>query len=352
MQANDYDWTRFKRRVYIHKITIEILFQKWSTIKGLESWFIKKAEFRTGIGKIKSEDELLRVGDIYKWTYHTGIITEGNILAIEENKSLRFTFVNADKRVDSPVIVTVNLFKDRDGAGFDLVQENMTDSNYSKVNYFISCNMGWEFYMMNLKSILEAKNDLRILDGSRIHVDVPSSYPLENFSWTELTVKEYIAENQETAFQFWSIPSKLTQWFIKEALFETEDGTKRNPNEQIQSGDKYTWIFGADLTLKGQILEFSKNNYIIFTFGSKEPNSEEHVIVKVSFMSHNRKTLIIVHQTNIADNSFGQVTYNLSCHLGWAYYMTNLRSITESGYDLREKDLKKDVDTRRKNLFE
>ena len=31
----------------------------------------------------------------------------------------------------------------------------MASSNYGKINYYISCNMGWMFHMNNLKSLYE-----------------------------------------------------------------------------------------------------------------------------------------------------------------------------------------------------
>ena len=124
----------------------------------------------------------------------------------------------------------------------------------------------------------------------------------------------------------------------------------RLATEKIQSGDNYTWIFGSELTMKGKIIEAVEDDYIIFTFGKKESDSDEYVIVKVNFEQFEGGTRIKVYQSNIADNEFGQVTYNLSCILGWAYYMTNLRSIIESGLDLRETNPKKDLTTRSKTL--
>ena len=102
--------------------------------------------------------------------------------------------------------------------------------------------------------------------------------------------------------------------------------------------------------MKGKVLKVVKNKSIKFTFGKKEPESNEYVHVQVSFEELKGKTKITIFENNIADNTFGQVTYNLSCVLGWSYYMTNLRSIIESGYDLREKDPKKDLETRSKTL--
>jgi len=61
--------------------------------------------------------------------------------------------------------------------------------------------------------------------------------------------------------------------------------------------------------------------------------------VEVKFFSEaDNKTTIELCQKNISDSEYGQVTYNLSCMLGWSYFLMNLRSIFEAGNDLREKD--------------
>ena len=76
-----------------------------------------------------------------------------------------------------------------------------------------------------------------------------------------------------------------------------------------------------------------------FTFGEKESGSEEDVIVEIFFSSdHAGRTMIELHQKNIADSEYGHVNFNLSCMIGWCYFLTNLRSIFESGHDLREKE--------------
>ena len=207
MSKQEFNWTAFKRRVYIKNSSIEQLFLKWATSKGLQEWFIKISEYKDKSGMIKKSVTMAEVGDRYEWIFHTGSKVTGKILDLVPNKKFKFTFGKADPESTKEVTVTVTFFDTNDGAGFDLLQENMVDSNFSKVNYFISCNMGWEFHLMNLKSLLENNHDLRKKDGSRMHVDAPSAYPLENYSWTEFSVKEYIPADLETVFNYWVMPA-------------------------------------------------------------------------------------------------------------------------------------------------
>lgn len=91
--------------------------------------------------------------------------------------------------------------------------------------------------------------------------------------------------------------------------------------------------------MEGKILDVVENSYVSFTFGKKEPGSTEDVIVDIFFSSDSAgRTKIELHQKNIADSGYGHVHYNLSCMTGWCYFLINLRSVLESGYELREKD--------------
>jgi len=62
------------------------------------------------------------------------------------------------------------------------------------------------------------------------------------------------------------------------------------------------------------------------------------LLLRFHFLKKEGTTEIKLNQSNIADNEYGRVTYNLSCMVGWSYYLTNLRSLFESGFDYREKD--------------
>ena len=119
----------------------------------------------------------------------------------------------------------------------------------------------------------------------------------------------------------------------------------------MKKGDSYTWEFDAGLVMKGKVLDIQENSVFKFTFGKKEPGSDEDVIVNVKFKEKDGLTIIEIEQSNIADNEYGQVTYNLSCMVGWSYYMTNLRSIFESGFDYREKEMERAKETTAYNLI-
>jgi len=339
MKKKNYNWSNFRRRVYINNTSKEELFNFWSTPEGITSWFIEFAVYTDGSGKKRKQNEVVCANDKYDWTFHRGSTVQGKVLEVKENSLFKFTFGKKDIDSEDDVIVTVTFFEEGSKAGFDIIQDNMSDSKFGRVYYHISCNMGWTFHMNNLKSIIENGHDLRVKGVERMHVDAPSGYPLEHYEWTKFRQVEYITAPVNEVFNKWATPAGIVEWFLKNAVYEYGNNT-RSSNEIVKAGDNYTWEFHSGLVMKGKILEVQENKVFKFTFGKKEPGLDEDVIVIVSFSYENDQTKIELKQENIADNEYGRVTYNLSCMVGWSYYLTNLRSLFESGFNLREKDIK------------
>ena len=339
MEEKKFDWTYFRRRIYINNCSKQDLFLKWATPKGLTEWFIEEADYKYGDEKYRKPEEIVQVNDRYKWKFHRGSIATGTVLGVEQNSLFKFTFGKKDVNSDEDVIVTVTINEKNGKCYFDILQENMAVSQYGKVNYYISCNMGWMFHMNNLKSIYETGYDLRIKGENRMHVDAPSGYPPDQYKWTEFRQIEYIKASRKAVFEKWITSKDIVEWFVAEAVYKYNGTMNRNPGEKIKAGDKYSWIFFQGIKVEGRIIDVIDNEYLSFTFGEKEPGSEEDVIVEIFFSSDStERTMIELHQKNIADSEYGHVNYNLSCMIGWCYFLTNLRSLIESGYDLREKE--------------
>ncbi len=338
MEQIKYDWTFFKRRVYVNNSSKKELFRMWATPKGITEWFIEIADYVNQDGKKRKPGEVVSAKDKYFWTFHKGSKIEGEVLEVEEDSLFKFTFGKKDIDSEEEVIVTVTFYEEGDRVWFNVLQANMSDSKFGRVNYHISCNMGWVFHINNLKSIIENGHDLRVKGVKRMHVDAPSAYPLENYEWTRFRQKEYIKAPISEVFIKWLSPGGIIEWFLKKALYESENEGIRSPKEIIKTGDNYTWEFYSGVIMRGKILDVQENYSFKFTFGKKEPDSDEDVIVNITFEEKEGLTVIELEQNNIADNEYGKASYNLSCMVGWSYYLTNLRSIFESGYDFREKD--------------
>lgn len=149
---SDLDWSRFTRRVYL-KSDLPSVFNKISNRAGIEEWFLSEAKFFEA-GEVKDKKKMLSKGDTYLWSwYGTDFTSEGEVLDIELNKSIAFTFLGC--RVD------IELKEEENEILVELTQSEISTDDESKMNYYVECTRGWTTYLLNLKSILEGGIDLR-----------------------------------------------------------------------------------------------------------------------------------------------------------------------------------------------
>jgi uncharacterized protein YndB with AHSA1/START domain len=153
---SSYNWKQFTKRITIDAEPQKI-FNAWSSQQGLESWFLRLAEFKKQDGILRRKDEDVQKGDQYKWLwfgYSDAIAEEKEILATNGTDELEFSFSGG-------CIVRVTVKKEG-GETICELQQTMTMDDESEQRYFfIECGKGWTFYMTNLKSILEGGIDLR-----------------------------------------------------------------------------------------------------------------------------------------------------------------------------------------------
>lgn len=149
-----YDWSRFVKRISIDA-DAQAIYDSWATRRGLESWFLSKAEFTSDAG-LRAPDSRVQKGDKYSWNWHGYADYEGTgeILETNEKDFLEFTFSGG-------CTVSVSVKEEAGETICELVQTMPQETDEDKQYYYIECGKGWTFYMTNLKSILEGGVDLR-----------------------------------------------------------------------------------------------------------------------------------------------------------------------------------------------
>lgn len=151
-----YDWSQFVKRIPV-KATVEQVYRAWASQQGLESWFLRKAEFSTSAAQKSPADGLVQKGDRYEWLWHgwsDDVLERGDVLEANGKDSFRFTFGKAG-------IVNIRIQTEQNETVVELMQENIPTDEESKTLFHIGCGEGWTFYLANLKSILEGGLDLR-----------------------------------------------------------------------------------------------------------------------------------------------------------------------------------------------
>ena len=152
----DYDWSKFSLRIPV-KADVGIIYKAWATKKGIESWFLRTANYVTQDEVQRKDNDFIQKGDRYTWLWHgyDDETVEHNDI-IEANGQDLISFVFAGH-----CMVTVEIGMLDDEIIVQLTQENIPTSEESRVNIHIGCMEGWTFYLSNLKSILEGGIDLR-----------------------------------------------------------------------------------------------------------------------------------------------------------------------------------------------
>jgi uncharacterized protein YndB with AHSA1/START domain len=148
--------SKFIKRISIHA-SPEQVFNAWSTQSGLETWFLRRAEFTRPDGRKKGRDEPIEKNDRYLWIWHgygDDVNEQRSILNSNGANSLSFEFTGQ-------CVVTVNVKTERGETICELIQERIPFSDDITDNLYILCGEGWTFYLTNLKSILEGGIDLR-----------------------------------------------------------------------------------------------------------------------------------------------------------------------------------------------
>jgi len=168
MNEFTYDWTQFQREIFI-KADLPTVFQAWAKPEEITKWFIAETAVTTANGLPRAENQTMQPGDRYHWRWHQDLQTGGVVLEVVENQRLQFTFGDRESGTDEKVIVTVSFQDLGDTTSIVLKQENMPDNEQSHVHWYMGCNMGWSFFMTNLKALLEHGIDLRETNQDRAY---------------------------------------------------------------------------------------------------------------------------------------------------------------------------------------
>jgi len=153
------------------------------------------------------------------------------------------------------------------------------------------------------------------------------------YDWSRFSIVFYFDQPVDVVFAKWATSEGLASFFVKEAMFASEGGNQRAPTEMAQAGDIYTWRWRHDAGLEGRVLAVEPDRVIEFTFGDMR--------VGITFTEVDGQTELHLVQTGIADSDHGRVMSHLNCRSCWIYFITNLKSVLDQGFDLRVQDPKR-----------
>jgi uncharacterized protein YndB with AHSA1/START domain len=149
-------WEKFTITADFETDVISV-YEAWTTSAGLESWFLRKAEFYTIAGRRREPTEFISKEDTYEWYWHgfdDSAMEKGIILETNAIDFLKFTFSGGS-------IVSISIASKNGLTILELTQENIPEESDPLKNLYIQCQTGWTFYLANLKSIMQGGIDLR-----------------------------------------------------------------------------------------------------------------------------------------------------------------------------------------------
>lgn len=151
-----YDWSEFTKRIAV-KAPPKSIYDAWTTQQGLESWFLRLAEFRRKDGTVRAKNDHIQAGDSYKWLWHgydDSVVENNEVKSANGWDELSFSF-------SGRCLVTVSIKQEKGETICSVKQQMPMDSEEEQRYYYIECGQGWTFYLANLKSMFEGGTDLR-----------------------------------------------------------------------------------------------------------------------------------------------------------------------------------------------
>jgi len=152
----DSKWTSFKV-TGDYNTDIRSLYEAWATTEGIEKWFLRKANFYTVPLRLREPEEFILKEDTYEWYwygYDDNSVEKGQILEANGTDFIKFTFSGGST-------VSISLYSRNGVSIVELLQENIPVESDPSKSLFVQCQIGWTFYLANLKSVLEGGIDLR-----------------------------------------------------------------------------------------------------------------------------------------------------------------------------------------------
>lgn len=137
--------------------SVEELYRRWTTQDGIESWFLRSSVFRTASGEDRSQYDFAQAGDEFTWLWHgygDEVVEHRKVLSANGKDFFEFTFTG-------DCVVRVSIYPKGDLSIVEIRQDLIPDDDNSATNLFVHCQIGWTFYLANLKSVLEGGVDLR-----------------------------------------------------------------------------------------------------------------------------------------------------------------------------------------------
>jgi hypothetical protein len=155
---------------------------------------------------------------------------------------------------------------------------------------------------------------------------------MSKYNWTKFVLRIPVEKDKQTIYHAWATKEGLEKWFLRQADFFSSDGKlKSNPLK----GDHYHWLWHGhpdSVFEKRKVLDANGKDFFQFEFSGG-------CIVSIRLNEKMNQTIVELTQENIPADENPETHLYIQCQTGWTFYMTNLKSVYEHGFDLRNQNL-------------
>ncbi len=158
---------------------------------------------------------------------------------------------------------------------------------------------------------------------------------MKTYDWSRFVTRINVHASAEKLYRCWTTREGIESWFLRLSEYKHPQDGLRDPNEPVQPGDTYRWLWYGwddDTVEHGAILDCNGKDFFKFSFGKAGDCS-------VNIHQEEGETIVELVQEHIPTDEQGMHYWHLGCKTGWTFYLANLKSICEGGIDLRNRNL-------------
>ena len=150
--------------------------------------------------------------------------------------------------------------------------------------------------------------------------------------WTSFTENIAVRSTLSTMYNAWTTPTEIEKWFLKTCTYKDKTHTPLDRTENVTSEYVYEWTWYLfDVLEKGRVTQANGKDFFQFTFAGD-------CLVDVQLTEIGDHVLVTLKQHSIPTDEKSKFTIRIGCLQGWTFYLVNLKSFYETGYDLRNKN--------------
>ena len=156
-----------------------------------------------------------------------------------------------------------------------------------------------------------------------------------SYGWNKFVKRITVHAEMQAIYNAWATQKGIESWFLRYAKFSTPENIVRNPEQFIEAGDTYFWLwhgYSDEVYEKRKIIEANGKDLLRFDFSGD-------CIVTVRVKTEGSENIVELTQENIPEDNDPATNLYVGCGEGWTFYLTNLKSVLEGGLDLRSKNM-------------